>query len=351
MTRFTDCPLSDLPSVPKIRGLPLFLPALPLDRRNVFHSKRSRNVPPIRYIKMMPRKKELVDLFRAISSNDLTHAVSLARALAAQHGARGQHRAERELLNALNGAASTQPQNLVHGTVWAINNSLMPLPTPKRLPDLELSDAAREAFDEVLREFAASDELKRHGIPRRWRLLFHGPSGCGKSAAAAALAREANLPAYLVRFDSLIGAYLGQTALRLREVFRFAEQSPCVLLFDEVDALAKRRGSPMEVGELDRIVIAFMQELEHANADGFIVATSNVPQILDQALWRRFDLRLAFPKPNRRQLVRFALRRIGEMEFRAPRSVSAAAGKAGSYAEAEQIVISEARRAVLASRK
>lgn len=297
----------------------------------------------------MPRKKELVDLFRAIGSNNLSQAASIARGMAAQHGARGQHRAERELLSALNGAASAQPQSMVHGTVWAINNSLMPLPTPKRLPDLELNRGAREVFDELLREFAATSNLKRHDIPRRWRLLFHGPSGCGKSAAAAALAREANLPAYLVRFDSLIGAYLGQTALRLREVFRFAEQSPCVLLFDEVDALAKRRGSPMEVGELDRIVIAFMQELEHANADGFIVATSNVPQILDQALWRRFDLRLPFPKPSRRELVRFALRRTEEMNFRAPRSVCVAAGKADSYADAEQIVIAEARRSVLAS--
>lgn len=197
----------------------------------------------------------------------------------------------------------------------------------------------------------ATDDLKQHGIPRRWRLLFHGPSGCGKSAAAAALAREANLPAYLVRFDSLIGAYLGQTALRLREIFRFAEQSPCVLLFDEVDALAKRRGSPMEVGELDRIVIAFMQELEHANSEGFIVATSNLPQMLDQALWRRFDVRLAFPQPSKRELVRFAVRRSQEMGLRMPRSVSVAAGKAGSYADAEQLVIAEARRAILAERK
>ena len=187
----------------------------------------------------------------------------------------------------------------------------------------------------------------KHGLPRRWRLLFHGPSGCGKSAAAAALAAETKLPGFLVRFDSLIGAYLGQTALRLRELFSFAEQTPCVLLFDEVDALAKRRGSPMEVGELDRIVISFMQELEHARGEGFVIATSNLPKALDDALWRRFDLRIAFPKPKGSDLARFAERRSREFGFRDPAATVSRCRKTTSYAEAEQMVIAEARRRVL----
>jgi SpoVK/Ycf46/Vps4 family AAA+-type ATPase len=162
------------------------------------------------------------------------------------------------------------------------------------------------------------------------------------------MAAEAGLPAFLVRFDSLIGAYLGQTALRLREIFRFAEQTPSLLLFDDVDALAKRRGSPMEVGELDRIVIAFMQELEHARSDGFIVVTSNLPRSLDDALWRRFDLRLQFPKPHKVDLVRFVRRNSKSFGFQPNRKLLEECRKAVSYADAEQLVISEARRRVLA---
>jgi len=188
----------------------------------------------------------------------------------------------------------------------------MPLPPSKRLDQLELSPTVRKIFGDVIKEWNSRDKLVKHGLPRRWRLLFHGPSGCGKSAAAAALATEMKLPGFLVRFDSLIGAYLGQTALRLHELFSFAAQTPCVLLFDEVDALAKRRGSPMEVGELDRIVIAFMQELEHAHGDGFIIATSNVPKALDDALWRRFDLRILFPKPTGKELARFVEHRSSD---------------------------------------
>ncbi len=238
-------------------------------------------------------------------------------------------------------------QHAMLNAAWSVNGTLMPLPASRRLDQLELSAAVRKSFGDVIKEWKSREKLVKHGLPRRWRLLFHGPSGCGKSAAAAALAAEMKLPGFLVRFDSLIGAYLGQTALRLRELFSFAAETPCVILFDEVDALAKRRGSPMEVGELDRIVIAFMQELEHAQGDGFIIATSNLPKALDDALWRRFDLRVGFPKPAGKDLARFAGCRSQEFGIRANREMLAQCRKAASYAEAEQLVISEARRRVL----
>lgn len=297
----------------------------------------------------MPKTRELIELFRAIGSHDLAQAATLSRKLAAQRGARGQYRAERDLLGALNGMAKPQTtgQPGTLNTAWSVSGTLMPLPSSKRLEQLELSPVVRKSFDEVINEWKSRDKLVKHGLPRRWRLLFHGPSGCGKSAAAAALASEMELPGFLVRFDSLIGAYLGQTALRLRELFSFAAQTPCVLLFDEVDALAKRRGSPMEVGELDRIVIAFMQELEHAHGDGFIIATSNLPKALDDALWRRFDLRVAFPKPTGKDLARFAVNRSRDFVIPATPELVASCRKAASYAEAEQLVIAEARRRVL----
>jgi hypothetical protein len=298
---------------------------------------------------IMPKNRELIELFRAIGSHDIAQAAILSRKLAAQRGARGQYRAERELLGALNGMAKhpTNGQNAATHTTWSVSGTLMPLSASKRLSELELSSLVRESFGDVIKEWRSREKLAKHGLPRRWRLLFHGPSGCGKSAAAAALAAETKLPAFLVRFDSLIGAYLGQTALRLRELFSFAMQAPCVLLFDEVDALAKRRGSPMEVGELDRIVIAFMQELEHAQGEGFIIATSNIPKALDDALWRRFDLRIAFPKPTGSELTQFAKHRAKAFGFRPTHKTLKRCRKTVSYAEAEQVVIAEARRRVL----
>ena len=105
----------------------------------------------------------------------------------------------------------------------------------------------------------------------------------------------------------------------------------------------------MEVGELDRIVIAFMQELEHAHGEGFVIATSNIPKALDDALWRRFDLRVAFPKPTGNDLVRFSERRSKELGFNAGHKTLKRCRKTASYAEAELMVIAEARRRILAT--
>ena len=122
----------------------------------------------------------------------------------------------------------------------------------------------------------------------------------------------------------------------------------CFALLNRLPALAKRRGSPMEVGELDRIVIAFMQELEHAQGEGLVIATSNIPKALDDALWRRFDLRVTFPRPNAEALLRFAERRCHDFGLTPATRTLADCRKSGSYAVAEQVVISEARRRLLA---
>jgi AAA+ superfamily predicted ATPase len=153
-----------------------------------------------------------------------------------------------------------------------------------------------------------------------------------------------HLPAYLVRFDAVIGAYLGQTAIHLRQLFHFAEITPCVLLLDELDALGKRRGNPLDVGELDRIVIALMQELEHSTPAGLIIGTSNMARHLDDALWRRFDLALAFPSPGRATLRRYAKQVATARAVSVPARVLRRAERSRSFANAESIIIAEARR-------
>ena len=136
-----------------------------------------------------------------------------------------------------------------------------------------------------------------------------------------------------MRFDSVIGAYLGQTAAHLRQLFQFAESTRCVLLFDEIDALGKQRGSPTEVGELDRIVIALMQELELSDLQGFVVATSNLPDSLDHALWRRFDLAFRFPAPNRRETSRFSQAKAKAFSLKVTSALTKRLGSLKNYAD------------------
>jgi ATP-dependent 26S proteasome regulatory subunit len=116
---------------------------------------------------------------------------------------------------------------------------------------------------------------------------------------------------------------------------------------DELDALGKRRGSPLDVGELDRIVIALMQELEHSRPAGLIVGTSNLAKHLDNALWRRFDLTLLFKAPTQKVLGVFAKRVASAKRIKLPPAVLKRAARADSFADAESIVVGEARRQAL----
>lgn len=301
----------------------------------------------------MATTKQLAELFRAVAGHDMPRAVDTARRIAQAEAERGNHGASRDLLGSLNGYATPGSSGHLHHVAHSVTTQqcVSLLQTSTTLDSLELPAALRAEITELSVEWKHRAELRAQGIPRRWRLLFHGPPGCGKSATAAALGQLVGLPVYLVRFDALIGAYLGQTALRLREVFRFAAENPCVLLFDEVDALAKRRGTPMEVGEIDRVVIAFMQELEHASPEGFIIATCNLPRSLDDALWRRFDLPVNFPKPTTKQLTAFARKRCKQLGFTPSKKLPSLAAKSGNYARSEQLVADEARRRALAKLK
>lgn len=218
-----------------------------------------------------------------------------------------------------------------------------------RLKDVVLAPAARSELVQVVREWRLRDKLRRRGVPNRAKLLFHGPPGCGKSITARALGHELELPVFVVRFDAVIGAYLGQTAIHLRQLFNFAERLPCVLLLDEIDALGKRRGNPLDVGELDRIVISLMQELEHSAPSGLVVATSNLPRYLDDALWRRFDLSLAFKSPTQNVLRRYVREEARNFKLAASAALLRKASKKASFAAARAEVLAEVRSRVITS--
>jgi SpoVK/Ycf46/Vps4 family AAA+-type ATPase len=128
--------------------------------------------------------------------------------------------------------------------------------------------------------------------------LFFGPPGCGKTITARALAGELGLPLLYVRFDSLISSYLGQTAANLRKLFDFANRSRWVVLFDEFDALGRGRDDPAEHGELKRVINSILQLMDGFRGDSLLIAATNHEQVLDPALWRRFDEIVKFEPPD-----------------------------------------------------
>ena len=304
----------------------------------------------------MPTNRKLTELFRAIATDDIGVAASIASQICEYEERKGHRSAARALRGALlkNGIAkkSTQdfPEAVQQNGTGFLATGLVNLPADASLFEIVLSPSARSVLDAVVAEWKNRDLLRERGLLPRSKLFFHGPPGCGKSLTARALGHDLHLPVYLVRFDSVIGAYLGQTAIHLRQLFHFAEITPCILLLDELDALGKRRGNPLDVGELDRIVIALMQELEHSKPQGLIIGTSNLAKNLDDALWRRFDLTVLFKSPLKSALTAFCRRLAAKFGIRLSRRVLGRCVAVDSFAEAEAIVIAEARRQALAGK-
>jgi len=156
----------------------------------------------------------------------------------------------------------------------------------------------------LLQEYHRVEVLRSHGLFPSDRLLFCGPPGCGKTLTAEVIAAELSLPLAIVRIDSVISSYLGETASNLRQVFDFASAMPTVMLFDEFDALAKERADQDDHGELKRVVNAFLQMLDGYDGKSLLIAATNHESILDSAVWRRFDEVLIFEKPNIEQIRR-----------------------------------------------
>lgn len=301
----------------------------------------------------MATVRKLAGLFRAIAAEDIAGASAIALDISKTEEQRGHGAAARMLRGALHGNArhleqggSPRPSESFAGA-GLLSTALVRLPADVRLQDVVLTPSARQDLEGVVLEWKHRERLRQRGILPRSKLLFHGPPGCGKSLSARAIGLELGISTYVVRFDAIIGAYLGQTAIHLRQLFHFTETTPCVLLLDELDALGKQRGSPLDVGELDRIVIALMQELEHSRPAGIIVGTSNLAKHLDGALWRRFDLTLLFKAPTRNVLGAFAKRVASANHVKIPSRVLRQAAMAASFAAAEALVVSEARRQAL----
>lgn len=298
----------------------------------------------------MPTIRQLAKLFQAVSGRDLESAEEIAKQIASFEEKKGHYSAAQLLRGSLhsNGIRGHRATEHISGILTNGNfleAALSRGESATRLKDVMLRTESRRAVEALINETRHGAYLSSKGIRRRSKLLFVGPPGCGKSFTAQAIANELGLPHYTVRFDAVIGAYLGQTAIHLRELFRFASSCPCVLLFDEIDALGKQRGNPLDVGELDRIVIALMQELELSETKGIVIATSNLPQNLDRALWRRFDLILHFPKPTRNELAGYTRRIRTKFSLKGP---SLRRGlEAKTYADAEKLVEAEARSIAL----
>jgi SpoVK/Ycf46/Vps4 family AAA+-type ATPase len=169
----------------------------------------------------------------------------------------------------------------------------------KRLSQLIAPKELKDRIDRVLREYLQKGKLHKHGLSYRRKILLTGPPGTGKTMTASVLAKELNLPFYVILIDKIVTKYMGETSAKLRQIFEFIKENTGVYLFDEFDAIGTERSRDNEVGEMRRVLNAFLQFLEQDNSNSFVVAATNNISLLDQALFRRFDDVLFYQLPSK----------------------------------------------------
>ena len=252
----------------------------------------------------MARADLLVNLIKAGRKGDQSNFQEVAENIIAEERDK-KHYVLADRLAAVmreNGSAATRPSRVLDNGIAHLLYNRIP---ERRLSEVILNDSSRTLIQEIAEEQHRTDLLKSYGLSPRNRLMFIGPPGNGKTTLAEALAHEIMVPLLIVRYEGLIGSFLGETASRLQKIFDYARQQKCVLFFDEFDVVGKERGDAHETGEIKRVVSSLLLQIDSLPSYTVVVVASNHAELLDTAVWRRFQVRLEMPHPTKEQFVGF----------------------------------------------
>lgn len=204
---------------------------------------------------------------------------------------------ERPVSNGGNAVLEPRVSGLVHEIV------------PERaIDDLILPKEVREISQEIVREHHRVDLLRSYNLEPRNRLLLIGPPGNGKTSLAEAFAHSLMVPLLLVRYEGVIGTYLGETATRVHRLFEHARTRKCVLFFDEFETLGKERGDRHETGEIKRVVSSLLMQIDSLPSHVVVIGATNHSELLDRAVWRRFHVRMELPAPTHARVAEWFAR-------------------------------------------
>lgn len=262
----------------------------------------------------MANSEQLKALIRSHIEGDDDRFYRISLQLAAHHARQGHEKLARELKEMVDSgrgqsAAPARRRAVPIARPQGPLEDLLAVSYPDlRLTDVILRPEVEKSLRRFLKEHASSAMLERHALRPRRKLLFCGPPGTGKTMTAKALAGELRLPLYVVRFDALITRFLGETAAKLRLIFDAMASSRGVYFFDEFDAIGAQRATRNDVGEIRRVLTSFLQFIEEDSSTSILIAATNHEEILDRALFRRFDDVIPYSLPDE-QLVRETLQR------------------------------------------
>jgi SpoVK/Ycf46/Vps4 family AAA+-type ATPase len=269
----------------------------------------------------MPSADQIKALVRSHLEKNDTQFVSVAMQIAAYEARRGHTKLAEELRALIDEVKAKQnpfpapsrtpiPISKPRGELSSLVASSFPT---QRLSDIVVSRQVGGRLDRIIKEQRHFARIRDHGLSPRRKLLLVGPPGTGKTLTASVLSGELGLPLFQVRLDGLISKFMGETAAKLRLIFDAIMEHRAVYFFDEFDAIASQRGLGNDVGEIRRVLNSFLQFIEQDESNSLIVAATNHPEILDHAVFRRFDDVIEYQLPDQAQIEETLRARIGDM--------------------------------------
>jgi len=244
----------------------------------------------------MAKADYIISLIKSHYSNDPERFTTIALQIAAHEAKLGHNIVANGIKTIIDKAKESKHktkafapdlQGLIHENVPAVN-----------LSDMIASDAIKSRINRIISEFVQRDRLRKHDLENRRKILLSGPPGTGKTLTASILANELDLPLYTILMDKMVTKFMGETSTKLRQVFDLIGQRQGVYLFDEFDAIGGERSRDNDVGEMRRVLNSFLQFIERDNSDSLIIAITNNKELLDQALFRRFDDVILYNLPS-----------------------------------------------------
>ena len=266
----------------------------------------------------MATADQILSLIRNHLNNDDTQFRKVALQISAVEARSGHTIVARTIQELLNQKKTSLGTVRLVSKNKDIDDLLLQVDTYDDMTSLVLSQELKEKLDRVIKEYLKKEALSKYGLANRRKLLLYGASGTGKTMTASALAKEFNLPFFVVRTEKVVTKFMGETGQKLGRIFDFINDVPAVYLFDEFDAIGSQRGMDNEVGEQRRILNTFLQLLERDDSDSFIIAATNSIESIDKAMFRRFDDVIEYKLPDGEQrlaLLREYLYTAKDLDF------------------------------------
>ena len=293
--------------------------------------------------------EQIKSLIHSHLQNDSERFLTTALQLAAYEAHRGHTTLAREIRSIIDKKKASRLE--VVPFKKDLSDFIQSSKPENRLADIILKPELKDRINKILKEYYQRQKLLKYGLNNRRKILLAGPPGTGKTMTASVIAGELKLPFFTIQMDKIVTKFMGETSAKLRQVFDAIKDSEGVFLFDEFDAIGSERGRTDDVGEMRRVLNSFLQFIENDKSKSIIVSAANNMELLDKALFRRFDDVLYYDLPSDEETAQLIENRIADFLGKLKAKEVIKETKTLSHAEITQACYDSVKEAILENKK